>query len=236
MEINLPKFTGPFGLLLQLIEKEELDITEISLAKIAAEYVEYIKNTNLAPEAIADFLLIAAKLLYIKSRALLPYLATPEEDEDINELQRQLRMYKEYLEATKVIEKMLAKKKFAFTRSEHQGKNRRRLLPKGFYPPLGLTPTKLQEAFGYLLENFAVVAEEMKEEVLAKKISIDERIDFIRNELIKRIKFNFSKIISSGATKTEVIVNFLALLELAKQRELLFEQDELFSDIIINKI
>ena len=236
MEINLPKFSGPFGLLLQLIEKEELDITEISLAKIAAEYVEYIKNTPLPPEAIADFLLIAAKLLYLKSRALLPYLATPEEDEDINELQRQLRMYKEYLEATKTIEKMLAKKTFAFTRIENSGRSRRRFLLKGFYPPLSLTPLKLREAFAYLLENFATVAEEMKEEILAKKISIDERIDFIRNELVKRIKFNFSKIISAGASKTEVIVNFLALLELAKQRELLFEQDELFSDIIINKI
>ena len=98
MLIKIDKFQGPLGLLLQLIEKEELDITEVSLAKISDQYIDSIKNTkNIDPGETADFLVIAAKLLFIKSKALLPYLYPEEENEEIEELESQLRMYKEFL-------------------------------------------------------------------------------------------------------------------------------------------
>lgn len=232
------QFNGPLDLLLSLIEKEELDITEVSLAKIADEYVQYIKNNAaINPEQLADFLVIAAKLLYIKSKALLPYLSTPEEDEEAKELEQQLRMYKEFLEASSQIQKRLAKRQFLFMRDYGHGKKRRWLFQdKTFSPPAGLTKEKLQEQFQYLLGRLAVVEEEMQEERIEYKISIEERITHIQQKLLERVRLNFSQLISAAKSKTEVIVNFLAVLELAKQRELTFEQTELFQEIIINKL
>ena len=96
MNFKIDKFEGPLGLLLQLIEKEEMDITEISLAKIADQYIEYIRSyKGIGPEEMADFLVVAAKLLLIKSRALLPFLKG-EAEEEIQEFEHQLRMYKEF--------------------------------------------------------------------------------------------------------------------------------------------
>ena len=106
MEVTLEKFEGPLALLLKMIEAEEMDITTVSLAKTADAFVSYIKNNpNIDPEEIADFLVVAARLLLIKSRALLPFLY-PEEDEDTTEFEKQIKMYKEYLEAAKLIEKL----------------------------------------------------------------------------------------------------------------------------------
>jgi len=236
-EFHTEKFNGPLGLLLQLIEKEELDITEIGLSKIADEYVKYIQSHKINPEQIADFLVIAAKLLYIKSKALLPYLSTPEEDEEINELEYQLKMYKEFVEASRVIEKMLAKKKFSFMRDYGKtGRRRNNFAWNKFSPPKNLTGAILQEQFGFIVGRFQMEEIEIKEEVIDHKISIDERIIYIQKALLERVRVNFTKIISSAKSKTEIIVNFLAVLELAKQRELFFEQTELFSDIIINKL
>ena len=237
MEFITEKFTGPLGLLLQLIEKEELDITEIALAKIADEYIEYIKQAPIDPEQVADFLVIAAKLLYIKSKALLPYLSTPEADEEIDELERQLKMYKEFIEASKAIDKMLHNKKFLFIRDYGKSGRRRNIfLAKSFSPPPGLTKEMLAEHFNYLLDYFRVEGKEIKEEVLEYKISIEERITFIQQSLLQKIQVNFSRILSEAKSKTEIIVNFLAILELSKQRELTIDQGELFSEIIINKI
>ena len=102
LEFKTEKFSGPLALLLSLIEKEELDITEVNLAKIADQYVEYIKrNSNLSVDEMADFLVIAAKLLYAKSKALLPYLYADDEDDDIEDLEKQLKMYQEFVAASK---------------------------------------------------------------------------------------------------------------------------------------
>jgi segregation and condensation protein A len=180
---------------------------------------------------------IAAKLLYIKSKALLPYLSTPEEDQEIDELERQLRMYKEFVEASKIIDKMLHKKKFLFIRDYGKSGRRRNLFFfKSFSPPKNITGEKLREQLDYLLEYFRSEEQEIKEEVLTHKISIEERIAFIQAALLEKIEVNFSKILAAAGSKTEVIVNFLAVLELAKQRELIFRQDGLFGDIILNKL
>src|SRR3989339_2104859 len=111
MNFKIDKFEGPLGLLLQLIESQELDITEISLAKIADQYIEYIRgDKGIGPEELADFLVVAAKLLLIKSRALLPFLKG-EAEEEIEEFEQQLRMYKEFLAAAKKIEAIIGKKR-----------------------------------------------------------------------------------------------------------------------------
>ncbi len=235
MELNLEKFQGPLGLLLKLIEQEELDITEIALAKIADEYLEYVKSSSqIDPEEMADFLVMAARLLYIKSKALLPYLVSAEEEEDINELEKQLKMYKEFVEASVKISTLIGKKKFLFSPLIINKNFRRPKKEKtSFVPPKGLTAMLLADRFKELLERFAAKEEPLAEKSLGIKISIEERIDYIRDMLSKKIRFSFSQFLKTANSRTEVIVNFLAVLELAKQRELVFEQDELFSEIHI---
>src|SRR3989339_99764 len=149
MKIKIEKFEGPLSLLLKMIEQEELDITEINLAGIADQYIEYIKNNNnISPDNMADFLVIAAKLLFIKSKALLPYIYA-EEEEDLEDLEKQLKMYKEFLEAAKKIEKMLGKKKFMFAREF----NRKVALANthSFSPPKKLQISDILETFKDLL-------------------------------------------------------------------------------------
>lgn len=233
MELNLEKFQGPLGILLKLIEQEELDITEIALATIADEYVAYVENSdNIDPEEMADFLVMAARLLYIKSKALLPYLVTAEEEEDITELENQLKMYKEFVEATAKIAELASAKKFLFSPLLINKNYRRPKKDKPkFVAPAGITQTLLHDRFEELLNRLQAKEEPLDEKSLVGKISIDERIEHIRDLLSKKIRFSFSNFLKSAVSRTEIIVSFLAVLELAKQRELTFEQDELFSEI-----
>jgi len=237
MEFTTGKFSGPLGLLLSLIESEEMDITEIALAKIADEYVNYIRQaTNIDPEELADFLVIAAKLLFIKSKALLPYLYTAEEEEEINDLERQLRMYKEFVAASEKIKVLAETKNFLFLPPLIKNRRAQFNLPV-FTPPLKVTVLILSELFSKVLAALAQQQEEkLPERILEPKVSIEDRISLIKQMLLDKIRVNFSKLLAAAKTKTEVIVSFLAVLELAKQKELFFEQEELFSEIHLSKL
>lgn len=233
MNIKTEKFEGPLGLLLQLIEKEEMDITEISLSKIADQYIEKIRsNQAIRPEEMADFLVVAAKLLLIKSKALLPYLY-PEEKEEIEEFTQQLRMYKEFLDASKKIEKLIGKKKFMFPREF----NRQAILASinFFSPPKNITAGNLAEIFAEIISRVKPV-EELEERALEKTVNIEEKILAIQQLLVNRIKFNFEHILENAENKTEIIVSFLAMLELIKQRDIIVVQDDLFGTMEINKL
>ncbi len=232
MTVKLEKFEGPLALMLKLIEKEEMDITQISLARIADEYVSYIRaSQTIQPENMADFLVIAAKLLLIKSKALLPYLY-PEEEEDMEELEQQLRMYKEFLLATEKIEKMLGKKKFMFPREF----NRKVIMTNAnsFSPPKKLQSEDMAMVFKDLVARLKP-AEKLEEKKLEKKINIEDKILSIQDMIKKRIKFSFNRILNDAKNKTEIIVSFLAALELMRQRELRMDQEILFGEIRIER-
>jgi segregation and condensation protein A len=232
IQIKIEKFEGPLGLLLSLIEKEELDITEICLAKVADQYIQYIKLAiNINPDEMADFLVVAAKLLLIKSKALLPYLF-PEEEKEIEEFELQLKMYKEFIEATKKIEKMIGKKKFMFAREF----NRQAILANAhlFSPPKNLKAADLLMIFSDLIVRL-VPMEKLEEETLEHKINIEEKILAIEHLLREKIKFSFNKLMASAKNKTEIIVSFLAMLELIKQKTIVAEQGDLFTEIMVNK-
>ena len=234
MVFKLEKFDGPLALLLQLIEQEELDITQISLAKIADQYIEYIRQAqNIDPEEMADFLVVAARLILIKSKALLPYLF-PEEEEDIKEFENQLKMYQEFLTATKKVQAIIGRKRFMFSRPFN-----RKVLFSGdnfFAPPKKLTAPDLALVFNDLLGRIRPAEMDLDEKILEPKISIDDKIAQIRGSLFERIMVRFSKIIKLAQSKTEIVVSFLAMLELIKQKEVVVEQAELFGEIEINKI
>ncbi len=239
MEFTTAKFSGPLGLLLSLIESEQMDITEINLAKIADEYVAYVREAkNIGPEELADFLVVAAKLLFIKSKALLPYLFTDEEEEEGDDLEKQLRMYKEFIEASGRIKDIIAQERFLFLPPIIKSRRVQSSLPT-FSPPAKLTIEILAEQFQKIIADLAKRQEKkLPEKRLEPKMNIDEKISLIRKMLLDKIRINFSKLLKTAVNKTEMIVSFLAVLELAKQKELIFEQDELFSEIHItsNKI
>ena len=239
IDFTTEKFSGPLGLLLTLIESEEMDITEISLAKIADEYVAYIRSAqDINPEELADFLVIAAKLLFIKSKALLPYLYSAEEEEEINDLERQLKMYKEFIVASQKVKDIIGKRRWLYLPPLVNARSHRSQfnLPV-FSPPAKLTAALLHEKFLFILAGLVKELEtKLPEETLEPKINIDDKIATIKKMLIDKIRVNFSRLLASAATRTEVIVSFLAILELAKQKELFFEQEELFSEIHISRL
>ncbi len=243
LNVKVNNFQGPLGLLLQLIEQEEMDITKVSLAKIADQYIEYIKEaSNINPDEMADFLVVAARLLLIKSRALLPFLY-PEEEEEIKDLELQLKMYKEFLEAMKKIEALIGRKRFMFPRDPAKAGRKAMIVAISalagvninlFSPPKNLSATALRAVFLEFLGRVKL-PEKLEEEKLERKINIEEKITAIQKMLIERIKFGFSKILANAKSKTEMIVSFLAMLELIKQKNITVEQDELFSEIVISK-
>lgn len=236
IEVSTEKFSGPLGLLLSLIESEEMDITEISLAKIADQYVERLRAAiDIDPDEMADFLVVAAKLLYIKSKALLPYLYPEEEEDEGDDLERQLRMYKEFVTASLKIKEAIAAGNWMFV--PPLGRKWRQLsdLP-AFTPPTKLTAMLLRDKFALLAAAIMKAQEKPLEQASIEiQVNIEEKIGLIKKLLSDRLKVSFSKLLQSASTKTEVIVSFLAVLELAKQRELVFEQTELFSEIHITR-
>lgn len=230
--IKLEKFEGPFYLLLSLIEKEELSITEVSLVKVADQYIEYLKTVKeIDPEQVADFLVVAAKLLLLKSRALLPYLY-PQEDEEIDDFEKQIKMYQEFLLATKQVAEMIGKKKFMFARQF----NRQSLVgsQSGFMPPKNVDSSVLLMTFEDVVARLRP-AEKIGNGQIEENISIEEKIFHVRQLLSEKVNFIFSQIIAKAKDKTEIIVGFLAILELMKQRELLLDQTELFGEIQVSR-
>ena len=233
MIIKIDKFEGPLGLLLQLIEKSELDITEISLAKIADQYIEYIRQAAaMKPEELADFLVVAAKLLLIKSRALLPFLQT-EAEEEIQEFEEQLKIYREFLLASEKIEAIIGRKRFSFAREF----NRQAILQSArlFSPPKNLKADDLAKLFLQIVKNVKP-AEKLEEKSLEQTVSLEDKILAIEQMLLNKLKISFNHILAAAQNKTEIIVSFLALLELIKQRNIIVAQGEMFGEIEVSKI
>jgi segregation and condensation protein A len=231
MIIKLEKFEGPLALLLKMIEKEEMQITDISLAKIADQYVRYIQSGKIDPEHVADFLVVAAKLLLIKSRALLPYLSVAE-DVDIEEFEQQLRMYQEFVIASQAVDQLAKQKNCMYAREF----NRRSIIAEQeFCPPKKLSAQDLANVFRELLSQIKPPLNLEKGELQAE-INIEDKINAIKNLLSQKLHLVFSQVMASAKDRTEMIVSFLALLELTKQRDITIDQSELFGEIEINKI
>ncbi|MBU0612509.1 segregation/condensation protein A [Patescibacteria group bacterium] len=228
-KIELEQFQGPLPLLLQLIEKEELDITEVSLANIAEQYLAYIERAQDLPTGdLADFLVVAAKLLLIKSKLLLPTLQF--DDEETEDLEKQLKIYRIYYDASKHIHKMIGKKKFSYFRES----SRVRTLEPIFSPPESITTKDLRNYFREVLDRIEPVVK-LPQEMIKKTVSIQEKISEIKNAISTEARLNFKTLLTQSKNKTEVIVTFLALLELVKQRSVHVIQESVFEEIYIEQ-
>jgi len=231
-KIKVELFEGPLDLLLQLIEQDKLDITEVSLSQVTDQYLENIHaaHKRIEPGDLADFLSVAARLLLIKSRLLLPYLSMLDDDEDEPDLEQQLKMYQLFHDASKKLQKIISRKHFGFVREKLFIQQE-----VGFQPPQGVTTKKLSNIYSEIINRLSPV-DAIPESMVRRTVSIGERIAHIRQLLDKYEEYSFHKILSTAKDKTEVIISFLALLELTKQEQVKLTQEKTFTDIIIRRI
>lgn len=229
-QVKIERFEGPLSLLLDLIEREKLDITEISLAQVTDQYLRIVSNygDHIALSELADFLLLAGKLLLIKSRVLLPQFLSPEEEAG-GDLERQLEIYKIYRQASERLAAVIKGGNFAFFRRE----SKIPLTPK-FTPPAGLTAARLQKSFVRILENLRQSLNVLDKKKIKSIISLAERIGQLREILAGEKQVRFFSFLKSARSRTEIVISFLALLELIKQKEIFVKQSE--GDIYVNSI
>ena len=226
--VKIQQFEGPFDLLLSLIEKEKLSITDLSLAKITREYLRHIDEFKINTDQLAEFLNIASKLIYLKSKALLPSLANDESEEEIKEFKTQLEEYKKYKEAAEHLKEILAKGKFSRSPGERQ-------FDKAifFHPP----ETELKDLsllFQQILKKMP--DKPLEEKTIQKQVTIEEIIDQINHALKKNKTLNLLDEIKKAKSKIEIVVYFLAILELIKQKAIRVIQKENFNNAEIEDL
>ncbi len=227
---RLEHFEGPLDLLLQLIEEEKLPITQVSLAEVTDQFLQHLQSIEQRyPEELADFLVVAARLVLIKSRALLPIIAP--EDEDGIDLEEQLKIYREYYEASKRIHAMILKRRYSFARNTSL---KVAMKERSFRPPEHLIVEELQKFYYAVLKRLEPFIK-IPEETIARTINLKEKLESIRQRIMTEVRMNFHTLVSQASSKVEVIVTFLALLELVKQRTITVEQNGIFSTIEIER-
>lgn len=231
--VDLPGFQGPLDLLLNLIEQEELDITKISLAYVTDQYLAYLDILReIDPDELADFLVVAAKLILIKSEALLPRPPASmldEEEEDVgDELARQLLAYKQYKRIAAQLQEVEASGRRNFVRLAPPIKIEPKLIPGEIS-----LETLLQAARNALAIK---PPDPAVDEVISPQIvTIGQQMAHIRQELTANRTINFQELLARSRSRIEVIVTLLAVLELIKRQVIQVEQVELFGQIIIRK-
>lgn len=225
-QVKLEKFEGPMNLLLELIEKEKMDVTELSLARVSGQYLEYIKNNeNIHLENLSDFLNVASKLILIKSRALLPMLEfSKEEEEEIQDLARQLAQFKKFKEASSKLGELAHSGRICYSRAGFLG------VGAIFNPPENVNAYDLKNSFLRILSEIPVI-EKLQEEIVNEVITLEEKISELEIKLRKKMETSFSELVAKAGSKIDVIISFLAMLEMVKQHLIEVEQGELFEDI-----
>ncbi|WP_202076854.1 segregation and condensation protein A [Caldalkalibacillus salinus] len=238
MNIKVHTFEGPLDLLLHLIDQAEVDIYDISVAEITDQYMAYIhKMQQLELEIASEFLVMAAKLIAMKSRMLLPQQEEewdPLMDEEMDEVDPREELIQRLIEyrkykgvAEQLREKEVARSQVytrpaeSITQMEHQDEN----------PVANVSLFDLLDAFESVLEDKAAST---ISKIDREEISIDERMSEIMTLIEYRTSVSFRQLFEAKWNKNYLIVTFLSLLELMKKKMVICHQDALFSDIMIS--
>ena len=236
-EVSLSKFTGPLDLLLSLIEEKKMDIGEISLAQVTDQFLEYLKKIedNISDEyqrILADFLVIASRLILIKSRSLLPNLVlSSEEEDDIKDLQARLKAYQEI----KILAKMFGK--WAKNQPSYFSREYFLNLPNTFYPPKNITADDLGRIYALFLKTLPQI-EKLEEQGLVRIVTLEEKIEELMGRVSTAAEASFNEISGSSSKKEkiDIILAFIAILMLFRKKILEISQDKLFGEIMVKKI
>ena len=219
-------FEGPLDTLLSLIEKRKLFINDISLAQVADDYITYVKNLENFPIAdSAHFILIASTLVLIKSKSLLPTLSLTEEEQGgIDDLQKRLVEYQKYKELSKHLRVRFGKN-IEYIRLPSKEK------VVVFAPDKNTTVSKIFEIIKSVIRQIPK-KEFIPKAIVEKVISLEEMIESLTERIRKSMRMSFKDFSGHGkAEKLNVIVSFLAVLELVKQGIIRVTQDKEFRDI-----
>lgn len=228
-EIKTDAFEGPLELLLDLVEKRKLLINDISLASVTDEYMQHVSAMQqMSLPNTAHFVALAATLLLIKSKSLLPVLElTEEEEEGIDDLEARLKLYKIFRDASENIREQFG------TKMSHEKQFVRDKTPL-FVTDKYTTKESLHLSINDVLLNLPV--KEIKPKVQVKKvISLEEMINRLHLRIEQQMKLRFSELLENNTEKVHVIVGFLAVLESVKQGSILVAQIDRFADIEIEK-
>ena len=243
----MEQFKGPLEKLLELIEEKKLEITELNLAAVTDDFLKYLEEIkkNRPPQnhesngfhlqspeeevrLLADFIVVASRLLLIKSKSLIPNLElTTEETEDIEDLENRLKFYKEFKPAMLTLKSMYQSKNFSISRPLFFGK------PAVFYPSKNLTIDTLSQSMQNVFETLKQLTLEFQT-IETTLIRLEEKIEEIINKIQNGIS-HFGHLIKEKSKK-EIVVMFLALLHLLREQTIEVEQTERFSDIVIKKV
>lgn len=236
--VHLPLFEGPIDLLLHLIERQELDITEISLMAITDQYLRAMEELQeIEPGALADFLEVAARLLYIKSRGLLPRPPQDETEEDPSDaLIQQLLEYRQFKTVANELRLREDLGLRAFVRVAPMPPMERKL------DLSNLTVDKLATAVERALRR--IPTDPPRPRVHTYPITVAEQIDFVRVQISGHARGNgrlsrplrFSTLLAHSRSRLEVVVTFLAVLELVKQQEISAQQEATFGEIVLRSL
>jgi len=221
-------FEGPLDLLLQLIEKRKLFINDISLSQVADDYIAYLQQAETFPvDESADFIVIASTLLLIKSKSLLPKIELSEEETgSIEDLEHRLKEYQKIKKLSVHIDQL-------FGSTVLFSKNKRSQHTTVFSPTAEIEPRSLLEIAERLITQLPV--KEIKPKVTVQKvISLEEMIEGLTKRIQSGLRMSFSDFSKKGkAEKVNVIVSFLAVLELVKQGLIQVRQNNPTEDIEI---
>ena len=230
-KVKLEIFEGPLDLLLYLIKRDELDIYDISLERITKQYLEYLqafKELNI--DVAGEFVVMAANLIYLKSRSLLPVDQQPpeedvEEDDPRWDLIRQLIEYKKFKEAAAQLQQRQLEQELIFVRE-----------PNGV-DPVAIAPLRLGEVGVFQLINaFQTVikrldAREDLREIFGEHYTVSDKIEWILQRMSDGVPLKFSELFVRMASRVEIVVTFLALLELIRLRQVNATQASPFDEI-----
>ncbi len=232
-KVKLNFFEGPLDLLLFLIKKERIDVYDIPISIITEQYLAYMKMLQLLDLDIAgEFLVMAATLMHIKSRMLLPPDETPEDEEEAedprDELVRKLLEYKKYKEAASSLQGMRDASKEVFLRSGKEGNEKVLIKEEGDYFEASLFD--LISAFRKVLKG---IPKSTFHKVVKDKVTVADKIHVIYHILAGQKRVIFSDLFTEAVDRDEVIATFLAVLELIKMREVVVMQKGPFGEIEI---
>jgi segregation and condensation protein A len=235
-KVQFEVFEGPLDLLLYLVKKEEVDIYEVNLTRLATQFIEYIDlMRQLDLEIAGEFLVMASTLMYIKSRELLPVdqqVAVEGEDEGEDprwELIRQLVEYRKFKDAAAQLQDLEARQNNIFPRLpaklEFEGNT-----PA---PRPDVSIFDLLSAVNVVLQRFS--QREDLRDIFEDKWTVSEKIEYLLRVIAERESVRFSELFADATSRSEVVCTFLALLELIRLRKLVCSQKEAFAEIEIRR-
>jgi len=234
LELNLLEYQGPIQTLLEMVEQHEMDINTIALATVASQFAMYVREAKVAGtipiEQVAQYVSVASRLLLLKSRTLIPNEiedAPEPEDADIDALIEALKEYRKFSKATDQLSQREGAQTYPRTAPPTQIN-----LPEMSNGLDGITLQSLVEIIGEVLER---LPDDESTAIEREPIVLEDRINRIRMLLSKIVEKQilFRSVIEHATSRAEVIVDFLAVLELIKSQEITAEQTEQFGEIYL---